>query len=127
VVVADTDVLIDAIEKQREPMHSRVRALLRGGELATTAVSLYELTAGPRTTPAQLELLHAALAPVVVLPLTRGAADVAAGAARYLARAGSSLAVPDTLIAGICIAHDLPLLTRNREHFARVPGLKLVA
>ena len=126
-VVADTGVLIDAIEKAREPMHSRVRAFLREGELATTAISLYELTAGPRTTPAQLELLHAALAPVVVLPLTRGAADVAAGAARHLARAGASLAVPDTLIAGICIAHDLPLLTRNRDPFSRIPGLRLVA
>ncbi len=126
VVVADTDVLIDAFDKEREPMRRRVLELAQSGELATTAITLHELTAGPRTTGAQLEVLHAALEPLVVLPVTRGAADVAAGANRYLARRGEAIAVPDTLIAGVCIAHGLPLLTRNREHFSRVPGLELV-
>ena len=54
------------------------RALLRDGELATTAISLFELTSGPGTTPAQLELLQLELAAVPVLPLTRGSADTAA-------------------------------------------------
>lgn len=126
-VVADTDVLIDALEKSRAPLAHQVSELLERGELATTAVTLYELTAGPRTTVAQLELLQAALGPVLVLPVTRGAADVAASANRYLARRGEAIAVPDTLIAGVCIAYGLPLLTRNRKHFGRVPGLDLVA
>jgi predicted nucleic acid-binding protein len=26
----------------------------------------------------------------------------------------------------VCIAHGLPLLTRNRKHFGRVPGLEIV-
>src|SRR5574342_805325 len=101
-------------------MRSRVLDLGRKGELATTAISLYELTAGPRTTGAQVEVLHAALESVAVLPITRGAAEVAASANRYLARCGEALAAPDTLIAGVCIARGLPLLTRNRKHFGRV-------
>ncbi len=125
-VVADTDVLVDALDKRRAPAAEHVARLLRRGELATTAVTLYELTAGPRTTIAQLELLQAALGPAVVLPVTRGAADVAASANRYLARRGEAIAVPDTLIAGVCIAHGVPLLTRNVRHFGRVPGLELV-
>ncbi len=125
-VVADTDVLIDALEKGHAPATELVSRLLRQGELATTAVTLYELTAGPRTTVAQLELLQAALGPAVVLPVTRGAADIAASANRYLARRGEAIAVPDTLIAGVCIAHGLPLLTRNRKHFGRVPGLEIL-
>jgi predicted nucleic acid-binding protein len=127
VVLADTDVLVDAFDKEREPMRSRVLELARSLELATTAITLYELTAGPRTTGAQLEVLHAALESVAVLPVTRGAAEVAASANRYLARRGEAIAVPDTLIAGVCIAHGLPLLTRNRKHFGRVPGLEIVA
>lgn len=126
-VLADTDVLVDAFDKEREPMRSRVLDLARSGELATTAITLYELTAGPRTTGAQLEVLHAALESVAVLPVTRGAAEVAASANRYLARRGEAIAVPDALIAGVCIAHGLPLLTRNRKHFGRVPGLEIVA
>ena len=124
-VVADTDVLVDAFDKRRGPTRRRVLELAGRGELATTAITLYELTAGPGTTTAQLEVLHAALASLLVLPVTRGAADVAAGASRYLARRGEAIAVPDALIAGVCIARGLPLLTRNRAHFSRVPGLEL--
>lgn len=125
-VVADTDILIGAFDKAREPMRRRVLELAQSGELATTTITLYELTAGPRTTGAQLEILHAALGPILMLPVTPGAADIAASANRYLARRGQAIAVPDTLIAGVCIAHGLPLLTGNAKHFGRVPGLELV-
>jgi len=126
VVVADTDVLIDALDRGRGPAVERIARLLQRGELAATAVTLYELMAGPSTTGRQLELLHVALDAAVVLPVTRGAAEVAASANRYLARRGEAIAVADTLIAGVCIAHGLPLLTGNRKHFARIPGLELV-
>jgi predicted nucleic acid-binding protein len=32
----------------------------------------------------------------------------------------------DSLIAGIALAHNLPLFTRNRAHFERVEKLELV-
>jgi hypothetical protein len=72
VVVADTDVLIDALERREPRAVARVSSLMREGELATTAVTLFEPTAGSRTTPGQLEVIHAALAAVSVLPFTRG-------------------------------------------------------
>jgi len=31
----------------------------------------------------------------------------------------------DILIAGICITHDLPLITRNTAHFSRISRLRL--
>jgi tRNA(fMet)-specific endonuclease VapC len=37
-----------------------------------------------------------------------------------------SISLSDTLVAGICLAADLPLLTRNVKHFDRVDGLKLI-
>jgi predicted nucleic acid-binding protein len=33
----------------------------------------------------------------------------------------------DLLIATTCLYHEAPLLTRNRRHFERVPGLRLLA
>jgi tRNA(fMet)-specific endonuclease VapC len=36
------------------------------------------------------------------------------------------IGVPDLLTAGICLANDLTLLTRNVEHFNRIEGLNLV-
>lgn len=124
-VVADSDVLIDALDAGREPVAAHVAGLIARGELATTAISFFELLAGSRTSVDRLELLQAELGPLDVLPVSRGAADLAAAAARYLDRTGQRIPVPDLLIAGVCLAADLPLLTRNGAHFRRVPGLVL--
>jgi predicted nucleic acid-binding protein len=32
----------------------------------------------------------------------------------------------DSLIAGIALVNDLSLLTRNRKHFERIEGLRLL-
>jgi tRNA(fMet)-specific endonuclease VapC len=125
VVVADTDVLIDALEGEREPSRRRVAALLRAGELATTAINLFELTSGRRMTVHRLELLDAILGAVPVLSVTRGAAELAAATRRLLERRGEGIGSADYLIAGVCIASGFPLLTRNVQHFGRVPGLEL--
>ncbi|MBI5047876.1 MAG: type II toxin-antitoxin system VapC family toxin [Deltaproteobacteria bacterium] len=37
------------------------------------------------------------------------------------------IGVKDSFIAGICEAHNLPLLTRNIKHFNRIPNLKLIS
>ena len=37
-----------------------------------------------------------------------------------------SIVIRDTLIAEICLSHNIPILTENIEHFQRVIGLKLV-
>jgi tRNA(fMet)-specific endonuclease VapC len=125
VVVADTDVLIDALDGERDPARERVATLIRAGELATTAINWFELTAGRRTTVHRLELLHAALGSVTVRPVTQGAAEVAAATRRHLEARGEGIGSADYLVAGVCIANGLPLLTRNLRHFRRVPGLAL--
>jgi tRNA(fMet)-specific endonuclease VapC len=42
-----------------------------------------------------------------------------------LQRRGQIIGDPDILIAATALHHDLTLLTRNRNHFMRLPGLKL--
>lgn len=37
----------------------------------------------------------------------------------------SYLVDPDLLIAATALHHDLTLVTRNRKHFERIPGLDL--
>lgn len=39
---------------------------------------------------------------------------------------GRKLADNDLWIAACCLTDDIPLLTLNRRHFERIPGLKLV-
>jgi len=58
--------------------------------------------------------------------LDRDAAEQAASVRRSLERGGQPIGMGDSLIAGIALAHGLPLFTRNRKHFDRVPDLKLV-
>src|SRR2546422_487296 len=53
------------------------------------------------------------------------AADRAAEVRRSLEPRGQSMGMGDSLIAGIILANKSILLTRNRQHFARVPGLTL--
>lgn len=43
-----------------------------------------------------------------------------------LDRAGQVIGMGDSLIAGIVLAHRLPLLTRHTAHFERVENLELV-
>jgi tRNA(fMet)-specific endonuclease VapC len=55
----------------------------------------------------------------------RDAADRAAAVRRALEGRGTSIGMADSLIAGIVLANDGMLLTRNRRNFERVEGLKL--
>ena len=57
--------------------------------------------------------------------LDEAAADQAALARAHLEQRGTPIGNTDTLIAGIALAHDLTLVTRNVREFARVPGLRL--
>lgn len=50
-------------------------------------------------------------------------ADAAARARAQLERLGTPIGNTDTLIAGIALAHQLTLVTRNTREFGRVDGL----
>jgi predicted nucleic acid-binding protein len=122
-IVADSDVLIDAL-RGRAPAAERIDLELSGGALATTAISAFELRSGIRSAraSAQVEQLLAALA---IIPLDAEAAAEAAAVRLRLEGEGTPIGMADYLIAGICLARSAVLLTRNRAHFERVPGLTL--
>lgn len=42
----------------------------------------------------------------------------------YLEKTGTPVGANDLMIASIAQAQDLTILTRNRDEFARIPGLK---
>ncbi len=118
VMVVDTDAMVDFLEG--EGAHVKVRALLRSGRLATTAVTVFEVWRGLETDEAR-ELARRAFRGIRIYALTDAAAKRAADVERKLK------AIPigerDLLIAGVCLAIGRPLLTGNVRHFRRVPGL----
>jgi predicted nucleic acid-binding protein len=120
-IVADTDVLLDAFHG--EGAHARVAALARTGRLATTAITVYEIWRGLDSADA-VDRARRAFRGIRVYPLNAVAARHAAELERRLE--GSPIGERDTLIAGICLAVQRPLLTANVRHFRRVRGLDVV-
>jgi prevent-host-death family protein len=62
---------------------------------------------------------------ITVLPYDTGVARVWGEIQAALETAGTVLADADGQIAATAIRHDLELVTGNRRHFERVPGLRL--
>lgn len=122
-ILADTDVLIDYLAGI-EPIREQVARAIAADRLWTTSITCFELLSGPQD-GRRGQALQRFVEALTVLPLDRVAASNAAGVRRHLESAGRTIGMADSLIAGIALSHDLPLLTRNRSHFDRVPGLRL--
>ena len=122
-IVVDSDVLIDA-PRGRPDAERRIDLELQTGALATTSVSAFELRSGARSGEAA-EKVQMLLAALTILPFDEEAAERAAEVRRALESEGEGIGMADYLIAGICLSRSGLLLTRNREHFGRVPGLSL--
>lgn len=120
--IADTDVLIDYLAGKGEA--NAVEQLLSRGALRTTVISRFELLSGARTAK-QLARLTQLLGAVPSLALDDAAADAASEIRRTLERSGNPIGMADSLIAGIVLSNGGILLTRNRRHFERVPGIRL--
>jgi len=124
VIIADTDVLIDAL-RGREPARSRIAEAIAAGQLATTAITAFELRSGADTDRTH-DAIDRLLAPLDILPFDQQAALRAGNLRRTLETAGMPIGMGDYLIAGICLARSASLITRNRSHFGRIAGLSLI-
>lgn len=102
-------------------------ALSEGHTLTLNAVSYYELKRGlvlPRFSR-RLSQFEAFLAAYESLPMDTQALDVAVGIYQTLRASGELLEDADILVAGIAIAKEATLVTRNLKHFRRIAALKL--
>ena len=71
---------------------------------------------------------EASLTNAEVLPFETGAARQACRINAELERSGRTIGMPDAMIAGIALHHQLPLVTGNTAHFGyvRAVGYNLV-
>lgn len=122
-LIADTDAIVDFMEAQGS--HLKMRGLLRSGRLASTAVSVFEIWRGCRSDAERADARRM-LRGVRVYPLTDTAARRAGELDLFLKERGQDIGERDTLIAGICLAVGLPIVTANAKHFGRVPGLTVL-
>ena len=122
-VVVDTDLLIDFL-RGRGPGAALVRELVGSHRLRLTAISAFELRLGADFGERGAEVQR--LFRRRTLPVDLAAALRAGEVAARLRSAGTEIGPADSLQAGVCLRHDLVLATRNRRHFERVEGLRLL-
>jgi len=123
IVIADTDVVIDFFSGI-EPVASTVADLIYKGGIALTSVTVFELYAGI-TGKKRLKQIVDLASIMPVFPLEKRDAETAAQLYTDLRKSGNLIGNQDILIAGICINNNIPLFTRNIEHFSRISLLKL--
>lgn len=125
--LADTDWAVYYL-RGREPYVTRLREYRAEG-LGISTISLAELYEGVFRSPRRHERerhLEDFLAGLTVIDVTR---DVACTFGRLRAELrGQGVTVPDLdlLIGSTAVCHDLVLLTDNRRHYDKVPGIRLV-
>jgi len=124
-IVVDSDVLIDYFAGI-SPSAEAVDELLEADRLALTTLSVFELNCGVQSRESANDIELLVDASRIVLRLSIESAKHAAQQFRQLRNSGDLIPTPDLLIAGCCLAADLPLLTRNRRHFSRIPQLELL-
>ncbi len=107
-ILLDTDVLID---------HIRGRRHLDTDDTAISVITRTELFAGSEHQESAVDDLLEDCEEVRVDPqIARRAGQI---------KRHTGLQIADALIAATALEHKLPLMTRNRRHFERVPGLTL--
>jgi tRNA(fMet)-specific endonuclease VapC len=125
----DTSFLID-LQNERRGRGAPVGAIdfLRahsGSELLLPTVALGEYLEG--FVDPDSDAARALVAPLRVLDVTADVARVYAGVARSLREAGRLIGTNDLWIACTAKVAAIPIVTRNTEHFTRVPGLDVVS
>jgi tRNA(fMet)-specific endonuclease VapC len=124
--LADTDWLIDVLAGL--PVALAMSERLSNDGIALSIISVGELYEGAYhrdDAPAVLTRYREFLSPFPVLTLTEPIMEHFARTRAGLRQEGNLIPDFDLLIASTAVEQDLTLLTRNRKHFERIPGLKL--
>jgi tRNA(fMet)-specific endonuclease VapC len=122
-VVVDTDLVIDFL-RGRGPGAPLVRELIVSHRFRVTAITAFELRLGADFLARRDDILRVVRSRT--FPLDAASALRGGEVAATLRGAGQDIGLADCLQAGICLNFDLPFATRNRKHFNRVEGLRLL-
>jgi tRNA(fMet)-specific endonuclease VapC len=123
--VIDTDGIIDFFAN-KAPGVNVVSELISREEAILTSVSVFELYAGieGKRRLNQIEIL---IQNLIILPLDIIEAALAGKIYTKLKSKGQLIGTHDILIAGICLANELPLYTKNIAHFSKIEHLRILS
>lgn len=127
-VILETTFLIDLEREVLRRLPGPAQKFLRGhydDQLCVTIVTVGEMAAGP--TVDRRDRWEDFFRPFRILPLTLEACWEYGKAYRHLALNGQLIGGNDLWIAATSLAHGMPLVTRNLDHFKRVPSLRVIS
>lgn len=123
----DTNAVAAVLREDRAFIRRVAAAVDQRDEVTLNAISYFETKRGLvlPTFKRKLEIFGRFVGRFKTLPLDLVALDAAADIYADLRRKGTPLEDADLLVAGIALANDAVLVTRNFKHFERIDGLRL--
>lgn len=122
----DSDILIYYLKNHPKVVARFVNAEL--DELSTTIINYTELLFGAYKSAKSVENLtriRQFLDSFTIMQFDKNSAEIFAQLKAKLQKEGNSVADMDLLIASICLANDLILVTNNTRHFEKITDLPL--
>lgn len=122
-VLLDTDVLSEIVKGKHVAVARRARAYRAAfGTFTISAVTVMEIVSGWRRKGDEPRLAKFVelFRTLEILDVDGNAAEIAGRVHGDLMRSGVPIGTADPMVAGIALAHGLPLVTGNVEHFERV-------
>jgi predicted nucleic acid-binding protein len=127
-LILETTFLVDLERELARGASGPAQAFLearKDARLHITFTVAGELAAG--TSLSNRERWQRFVAPFRLLPFHEDVAWSYGQTYRYLREQGLLIGTNDLWIAATALAYDMPVATRNRRHFGRVPGLELAS
>jgi predicted nucleic acid-binding protein len=127
-LILETTFLIDLERERRRGAGGTAQealARLASDRLFVTFTVAGELAAGASL--ADRAAWESFLAPFHVLPCTRDVCWEYGRVLRHLQQNGLLIGANDLWIGATALAHGMPVVTANAEHYRRLPGLEVVA
>ena len=117
---SDSSIII-AILSQRGPFE-KIISFIEDKEFCTNSIVLHEILAGIRKN--EKRLTEEFFKEIPILSYNEETAENSAIIEKNLRKTGSMINKADILIAGICITHNLTLVTKDKD-FLKIPLLKV--
>ncbi|MEK6906906.1 MAG: type II toxin-antitoxin system VapC family toxin [Nanoarchaeota archaeon] len=122
----DSDVIIDFLHGEKAIVE-KIKNLLEDSIPFITSITLCELFRGAYLTKnpeIEIKKIDTLMDNMLAATLDRESSKVFGRKNKELSDKGKQTEIPDLMIASICIANDLVLVTRNKKHFENILGLK---
>lgn len=126
-LVLETSFVIDLERERRRGLRGPAHQFLEAHadqRLCLTITVAGELAAG--AAPGERSHWEQLLGRFQILTIDLGVCWAYGRAFRYLSDNGLLIGANDLWIAATALANDLPVVTRNEQHYGRVPGLRVL-